>query len=170
MARALVVQVVGTRAAVVAIHEDVGTPLVDHVGHERRDRRVLELHVVAIQIDSPRVPALTLGARLEAVGVELGRDQDGDLVEQVVRRGAGRGEVAHEDQQTLTKRALASVHVGPEHDDRAPERPRLVRIAHERTTEDRVRSSRPSSVVPYVPSRISVVAPARGDPTPRYRV
>ena len=89
VARALVVEVVRPCASVVAIDEEVRPPLRDEVLHVGLDRRVLELHVVAVEIDAPRIATLPVRSAFEAIRVDLRCDEHGDLVQECVGRGAG---------------------------------------------------------------------------------
>ena len=139
VARALVDEVVRAGSSVMGIDHHMGSPLVDDVSDEVGDGRVFELHVVAVQIDAPRVSALPPVARFEAVGVHLRRNQDRNLFEERVGISAGCCQVPHEDHETLSKCPLATVDVGRQHDDGAAECPRLPRLGDQGPAKDGVR-------------------------------
>ena len=138
VARALVVEVVRPSASVVAIDEEVRPPLGDEVLHVGLDRRVLELHIVTIEIDSPRVATLPSLRAFEPVRVDLRRDEDRHLVQERVGRGAGSCEIPHEHEQALTEGAFTAMYVGRKEDDRAVQRHRLPRLRDQWAGEDRV--------------------------------
>ena len=138
MTGTLVVQVVRPRTTVVAINEHVRTPCADHIRDVVGDRGLFELHVVAVHVDAPRIATRTELRRLESVRIDLRRDHDRHLVEEVVGCGARRGQVAHQNQQALSEGPLAAVDVRRQDDDRPAERPCFPGLTHQRTTVDGV--------------------------------
>ena len=120
-----------------AVDEEVRRPGEEDVPDVAPDLRLLELHVVAVEIEPPDVAPLRVRGG-EPVRVELRDDEDRELVERAVHLRSRRREVADEEQHGLAEGALVAVHVRGQHEDRLAERPRLPRPGDRRPGEDGV--------------------------------
>ena len=120
MARTLIVQVVRSRPAIVAIDKHLRPPLADNVPYIVSDRRLLKLDVVAIQVDTPCITARTSLCRLKPVGIDLWCYNNCDLIKQLVSIRARNGEVSHQDHKSFSERPFPSMHVRGQNYYRSP--------------------------------------------------
>ena len=130
-----------------AVDEEVRRPGEEDVLDVAPDLGLLELHVVAVEIEAPDVAPLRVRGG-EPVRVELRNDEDGELVERAVHLRARRGEVAEHEEEGLAEGALVAVHIRGQDDDRLAERPRLPRPGDRRPGEDGVGELAPEPRLP----------------------
>ena len=80
----LIAEVVGTRPTIVTVDDHVGMPTIVDLADQTPHCRLFELDVVTVHVDTPGIAAGAEWGRLKAVGVDLRRHQDHQVIQQLV--------------------------------------------------------------------------------------
>ena len=102
------------------IDKHVRPPLANNVTYVVRDRRLLELDVVAIQVNAPCIASGTSLGRLKPVGIDLWRYKNCDFIKQLVRIRSRNCKISHQDHQAFSERPFPSMHVRSQNYYRSP--------------------------------------------------